>query len=246
MNTFELFFVIVIITTVTLFTQNVRAQEASENKIGDFSVSGEIASNYIWRGMDNSKATLSFQPAVNYSIKNFSIGAWGSSDIQGITKEIDLTLSYSVNGFSATLTDYFWTTDKKYFNFKNESTGHNIEMGFSYENKKIPLKLYAGTMIWGEDKKMSYDTEETDAEKSNYSTYIELSYTLNIKESSLNIFAGATPFTGMYGNDFAVIYTGITGSKDIKITDKFSLPFFATFSANPQTEEYFLIFGIKL
>ena len=235
----KLFLIITTIVTIVFFTNELKAQE-TEEQAGKLSFGADIVSNYIWRGIDGP--TLSFQPAVNYEINNFSIGAWASSDILLFTKEIDFSMSYSLSGFTVTLSDYFFAMNKKYFNF-SDSTGHDIEIGLTYENENFPLRIYAGTMIWGDDKKIMYDIDETDIKKSNYSTYFELSYTF---KNSLNIFAGATPFTGMYGKDFAVVYTGFTVSKEIKVTDNFSLPIFGTFSVNPQNENYFVIFGINL
>ncbi len=241
----KIFFLIAIIAISMTFTQKIKAQENEREEKSSFSVTGDIVSNYIWRGIAISP-TLNFQPSISYTISNFTIGTWGSSNISGDFKEIDLFMSYSIKGFSISLTDFYMNTNKKYFNFKNETTGHALEIGLSYENKKIPFKILAGTLVYGEDKTIFYDPNETHLNKQNYSTYFELSYTFDLKQSKLNLFAGATPFTGIYGNDFAVVYTGFTASKEIKITDKFSLPLFTTFSFNPQVENYYIILGINL
>ena len=221
------------------------AQDVDVDNNSSFSVSADFVSRYIWRGMVSSP-TPNIQSEIYYTYKNFSIGAWGSADVLGTAKEIDIIMSYSVKGFSITVSDLYWNTDKRYFNFGNQTTGHYLEVGLNYQNEKFPLNIYAGTMVYGEDKKMLYDVLETDMKKQNYSTYYELSYPFSIKQSELNVFVGGTPFTGIYGKDFAVVYAGMTATKDIEITDKFSLSIFATFAANPQTEDFFTIFGISI
>ena len=218
------------------------AQDTDEES--PLSVSADVVSSFVWRGMVVAP-TVNFQPMVDLSVNNFSFGFWGDGDISGIYKEIDIYATYSIAGFSTTVTDYFWSSGKKYFDFDNATTGHNIEIGLSYENEKFPLNIYVGSMIYGEDKKVFYDLSETDLGMNNHSTYLQLGYTFDIKQSSLNVFAGATPYTGMYGKDFAVVYVGFTASRDIKLTEKFSLPISVTFATNPQTQDYFTVLGIS-
>ena len=233
---------ILLVITIGLFSINsLNAQETNSQ----FNLGSDIVSRYIWRGMGGG-TTPNVQPSIEYSFKNWTIGAWGSTDILGTAKELDFYTSFSIKGVSIALTDYYWNMDKRYFNYKNNETGHNYEFALSYENEKFPLKISANTMFYGEDKKMLYDFNESDLSKNNFSTYFDLTYTFDFKNNSLELFVGATPFTGMYGNDFAFVYTGLTASKEIEITNKFSLPIFATISTNPQTEDFFVIFGISL
>jgi hypothetical protein len=74
------------------------------------------------------------------------------------------------------------------------------------------------------------------------STYLELGYSFSI----LEIFLGAG--NGFYTTDgkFNIINLGISVSKDIKITEKFSLPISASFITNPQAEKVHFVFGISL
>ena len=243
----KLFLIISLISLIGIYSNNIQAQdsEVAKKEESPLSVNCDIVSRFIWRGAVASP-TLNFQPSINYSIKGFTIGTWGSGDILGNAKEVDIFMSYSIKNFSFAFTDYYWDLNKRYFNYVSENTGHHMDVGLSYENEKFPLKIYAGTMLYGADKKHLYDSEETDLVKNNYSTYFELSYTLNIKQNSLNLFVGATPFTGMYGESFNVIYTGLTASKEIRITEKYSLPIFTTIAVNPQTEDFYAVFGINL
>ncbi len=97
-----------------------------------------------------------------------------------------------------------------------------------------------------------------DARKANgdifYSSYLELSYPFKCKGLDFNVFAGGTPNkadtkkdeSGFYGNDPGIVNLGFTVSKDLPITEKFSLPLSASLITNPQAQNIFLVFGISL
>ncbi len=60
--------------------------------------------------------------------------------------------------------------------------------------------------------------------------------------------AGAVPYTSpQYGtNGFAVTNLALKATKDIKITDTFSVPIFAQVAANPCSQKAYLVFGFTL
>ena len=75
------------------------------------SVGADLVSGYIWRGQN--LGGVSVQPSLGISYKGLSLGAWGSVGIESKdTKEFDLTLGYSIGGFSVSITDYWF--DKTY------------------------------------------------------------------------------------------------------------------------------------
>jgi hypothetical protein len=47
------------------------------------------------------------------------------------------------------------------------------------------------------------------------------------------------------GNDSGLVNISIGGSKDIKITEDYSLPVFSSFVYNPDAESAFLVFGMS-
>ena len=60
-----------------------------------FNVQGDLVSSYVWRGMYQTGASI--QPTLGFSVGNFSLTAWGSTDFDGTSasagaaaKEIDL------------------------------------------------------------------------------------------------------------------------------------------------------------
>lgn len=216
----------------------------------------DLVTSYIWRGSpayaqlgDRNVLAPSFQPgfALNYS--GFKVGTWGSIDFTGTYKELDYYLSYSLKGFTLAFTDYYWASDwitQNYFDYQNDSTSHFVEAALSYKGEKVPISIMVATMIYGADKQYE------DPGKNNYSTYIELGYGFKISEYNLDLFLGMTPFDGLYGDGyggrdgFAVVNTGVTGSRKIKITENFSLPVKASVIANPQARKLFLVFAISI
>jgi hypothetical protein len=75
------------------------------------------------------------------------------------------------------------------------------------------------------------------------SLYVELGYSFSI----LDIFVGAG--NGLYltgDNAFGVVNLGISTSKEISITEKFSLPVSASLITNPEAKHIHLVFGISL
>jgi hypothetical protein len=216
----------------------------------------DIVTSYIWRGSpvyaalgDQNVLSPSFQPAFSLNFKGLELGTWSSIDFTGTYKELDLYLSYTLKGFTATVTDYYWAGDwvvDNYFEYQDDSTSHYIEASLGYKGTKVPFSILIATMVYGADRQFE------DPAKNNFSTYIELGYGFKISEYNLDLFLGMTPFDGMYGDGyggkegFAIVNTGVTGSKAIKITENFSLPVKASVIANPQARKLFLVFAISI
>ena len=77
-------------------------------KAQEFTVQGDLVSSYVWRGVYQTGA--SFQPTLGFSIGDFSVTAWGSTDFDGnksseglASKEIDLTAAYTLGESGPTL-----------------------------------------------------------------------------------------------------------------------------------------------
>ena len=216
-------------------------------------VGADFVSRYVWRGTAYGKApaiqpTLVFDPQIG-----LKLGAWGNYSITGDYAEADLFLSYTFKGASVVFTDYFFPNENipmnKYFNYKNATTGHQFELGVGYDGpEKVPIHFFAGTILYGADKKldkMIIDTlaqDTTYSYKNRYSTYIELGYT--IKNFSLNV--GFTPMAGVYGTSAGIVNVSLTGRKTFVITDKFNLPTYASLVFNPQSQNIYLVFGLTL
>jgi hypothetical protein len=216
----------------------------------------DIVTSYIWRGSavystqgaQNSLAP-SFQPGFSLNYSGLELGTWGSVDFTGTYKEFDYFLAYTLEGFTLTYSDYYWANDwivDNYFNYKSDSTSHYLEAALSYKGEKIPISFLVATMFYGADKKFE------DPSKNNYSTYIEAGYALFLQDFRFDLFLGVTPMDGFYGDGyggkggFAIVNAGVTGSRTLEITEKFSLPLKASVIVNPQARKLFLVFGITL
>ena len=55
-----------------------------------------------------------------------------------------------------------------------------------------------------------------------------------------------TDFYADCENGFAVTNVSLKATKDIKITDTFSVPVFAAVNANPSTQKAYFVFGLTL
>ena len=98
-----------VITVALLLSGLVPSTMMAQDKV-EASVGADLVSGYIWRGQD--LGGVSVQPSLGISYKGFSLGAWGSVGFESTdTKEFDLTLGYSIGGFSVSVTDYWFKSD---------------------------------------------------------------------------------------------------------------------------------------
>lgn len=239
---------LVYLLAVLVWTGSVKAQDGGLN----FSVGADVVSSYVWRGVV-SDGGAAFQPAASLSIGNFALSAWASTGITGLHKEVDFTVGYSVGGLSLAVTDYWWEGEGvfKYLNYGKE-TAHLWEgsLGYTLPVKSFPLSFSVNTMFAGADKKSKYEEmKEGEEDKSNFSTYIEASLPFTIKDVNLSANLGATTGKGIYAEKatgVSMVNVSLKASKEIKITDSFSLPVFGQIILNPHQEDIFFVFGFSL
>lgn len=222
---------------------------AQDDKKISFTVQGDLVSSYVWRGTYNAGASL--QPALGMNIGGFSLTAWGSKEISGPHKEIDLTVAWSLDNLTLSVSDYWWDGEKqnsrlennnnRYFHFNNHNTSHYLEAGIGYTiSEKFPLSAAWNIMFWGADKKADGGQ--------NYSSYVELNYPFTVGNIDLQATLGASPYdSGLYDvSRFAVCDLGLSASKQIKISNSFSLSVFTKLIFDPAHEDTHLVFGLTL
>lgn len=221
-----------------------------EEKKSNLDFGSDFVSRYVWRGIDFGNSP-SIQPYMAYSIAGFEIGAWGSFATNGADmQEVDLYASYTFlkDMISIGATDYFFPSSavsmNNYFDYSDSTTGHYYEANLSFNGtEKVPISFSANYMFYGADKDNSW--------------YFELGYNGTCKIVDYNVFIGATPGAGIYLTDldpeddkpadgFSIVNVGFGVSKDIKITEKWSLPVFAQLITNPQAQNIFFVFGFSL
>lgn len=217
---------------------------AQEEKQFEIAPSADLVSSYVWRGVYQTGASV--QPSINLSYAGFSLTAWGSTDFSSLSdpdkgKEFDLTIGYGIGGFSIGVTDYWWAGEgHRYGDYSNS---HFFEGTAGYKfGESFPLGITWSTMFAGGDKKVDGDRR--------FSTYVEAAYDFSVLGVDVTPSIGVSPWTGMYhreGKDgFALCTIALKASKEIKITDSFSLPVFAQAIVAPNQDNVFLVFGLSI
>jgi hypothetical protein len=238
------------------FLTNIKIIAQNSEHTSPFKVTADLVSSYVWRGsMATVSPTPNIQPTLAYTKGGLEIGVWGSTDFTGSYKEIDTYVSVIVQHLKLAVTDYNWNFEKtNYFNYKNSETGHRFEgtIGFT-GNEAVPVSISWNTFFYGFDKKSEDSTRQA------FSTYIELGYSKGVA----SLFFGFTPWSGLYNNygatnfdpgagkkSFSIVNIGASVTKDLKITETFSLPLKATLVINPsatysRNDYIHLILGIS-
>lgn len=168
------------VSVMELTSGVIHAQPQTEISIG-----GDLVSTYVWRGVYQSGFSL--QPEIGLSVGGFTVGVWGSTDLDNF-KEVDLSVGYSVRGFSVGVTDYWWggqrLGDGRFAPYFKYGDTHYFEGTLAYEfGEKFPLGISWSTMFAGADKKENGDRA--------WSSYVELAYPFSVGSVELTAAAGA-------------------------------------------------------
>ena len=206
-------------------------------------ISGDIVSSYIWRGQDLGSAAV--QPTLGVGYKGLSLTAWGSYGLVNTadTKEFDLTLAYTTGGFNIGITDYWFSAgldpDARYFKYDAHGTNHVFEANIGYDFG--PLSLQWFTNFAGNDG-LNKDGKRA------YSSYVEVAVPFRLATVDWTATAGVVPWTTTsYGTSgFAVTNLALKATKEIKVTDTFSIPVFGQVVGNPCSQKAYLVFGFTL
>jgi len=226
----------------------------------ELSFGGDVMNRYVWRGLDLGGKSPSIQPWMRLNFGNtnhsVSVGAWGAFSLSNTSnEETDLYLSYTYKGtFSATLTDYFFPglntgSKDKYFEWGKESTGHILEGSLAFNGtEKIPLTFLFSMNLYGNDVRRKNGNIFM-------SKYIEVGYKTKIKKIDLNVFAGAAldnpdsndGETSFYlNNKPGIVNIGLKVSRELQITNSFSLPVQCSLIANPELNKIYMVFGFSI
>lgn len=240
---------ILAITASLLSSLSIYAQQDSAKGKSPLSINCDLMSRYVWRGTDFGK-TPSIQPKIEYSNNGLTVGAWGAfATTTSAEQETDLYVGYTFlnDMLSVNLTDYFVVADfdsVNYFEYDKNKTSHIFELSASFNGtESLPLSVLIATNLYGNDARR-YDANGK--YKIQYSTYAEFSYKFN----HFDVFMGLNltdpkDEIGYYGDNYGVVNLGITASKDMKITNKFSVPLTVSLITNPQAEKIYFVAGIS-
>lgn len=209
-----------------------------------FSIGADFVSRYVWRGTDYGEAA-SIQPVLSFSGGGFEVGTWASYAIDpeaaGVN-EHDLWMGYTVEtggagSVSFGVTDYYFPSPDGagFFDFDGDGDGaHWVEPFASYTAPgSVPVTLYGAVFAHNDP---------------DNSVYLEAAAPIRVDGVVLGLTAGVVAGKSeLYGTDgAAIVNLGISASKEIPLTEQFSLPISVTYILNPDAERSFLVFGITL
>ena len=209
-------------------------------------ISADVVSSYIWRGQD--LGSVSLQPTLGVGYKGLTLTAWGSTGLTNPddTKEFDLTLAYTIGGLNIGITDYWFNKggldpEGRYFKYDAHGTNHVFEANIGYDFGLASIQWY--TNFAGND------GVNKDGDRA-YSSYAEASVPFKLASVDWTATAGVIPWATSFYNGwtsgFAVTNLSLKATKDIKITDSFSIPVFGQIAANPCSQRAYLVFGFTL
>ncbi|MAI27941.1 MAG: hypothetical protein CMD11_00160 [Flavobacteriales bacterium] len=203
----------------TFGTQKVEAQ--------DFGA--DVASSYVWRGTQFGNGPH-VQPWMSLGYGNLELGAWGSVPLtagDGGT-ELDLYVSYDLGPLALTVTNYtfpntFPASGGAYVDGEGLFEGDYLEVSGS--GSVGPIDLTVG-----------YFTELE-------ALYIEAGFSIGVVDVAIG-YAGEDD-SNWYVSEAGLCNISVGGSKEVKITDDYSLPLFGSLVYNPEAESAFLVFGMS-
>lgn len=184
----------------------------------------DIYSSYVWRGTKFGSGPA-FQPSIEFSTGGFALGAWGSYNAStDEAAEADLYTSYGFDlgetgSLSFTLTDYYFP-GSEWMNGDSHYIEPMVNLGLG------AVSLTGAYMMNG----------------GSGDIYLEAAVTAGPVDFTLGGGDGAYTIDGQ----FNVCNIGISTSKEIKITDSFSLPVSGAAILNPSSEQFQIVVGISL
>lgn len=198
----------------------------------------DLVSGYLWRGQD--LGNVSIQPSAAVGYKGFTLSGWGSVGFdKEDTKEFDLTLGYATGGFSISVTDYWFNGGAGYFHYGAHNTAHVFEAQVGYDFGPLAVNWF--TNFAGDD------GVNKDGDRA-YSSYVSVAAPFRLGGLDWTAEVGATPWATTFYNDgtngFEVCDISLGVTKEVKISDSFSLPVFAKATWNPATEGAYFAVGM--
>ena len=207
-------------------------ETAGEESSSPFSVGVDVVSDYVWRGTELSGP--SFQPSLKFTKGNFTAGVWGSFNFIGTYGEADPYLSYTAPfGLTIGMTDYYLTSTD-FFNVSDTAGAHGFEINAGYSAKGFSINA-------------NYILNEAPALGTmGGDIYVQLGYAYK----NFNVFLGGGNGWHTLNDDngddkFNICNIGLGATKEIKVSDSFTIPVFGQVILNPDTKQFFVVIGLS-
>ncbi|MBO6525156.1 MAG: hypothetical protein JJ971_15110 [Balneolaceae bacterium] len=218
MNTFNRIISLLTLGVILVFTSG----DISKAQDVEVTTGVDFYSTYVFRGVAYDGP--SWQPAVEVSSGGFAIGAWGSQGYTGF-QEMDLYAGYSFDfGLYLGVTDYYYPGS-----LYLDGDSHAFEINAGFEQDAFSL---AGNFIVN---------EAVNAGSAGGDLYFEAGYSLD----QADLFVGAGDGWHSTDGEFALVNIGIGTSKDIVITDTFTIPVSGAVVFNPDSEQFYILVGLS-
>ncbi len=209
-----------------------------------FSASTKITNTHMWRGFKSGNAPC-VEPTITYKNNGFSFSAWAAYAFDNSYKEVDIYVTYDYKYFQVGLYDYYCpsagVTTNEFTDFVTADTKHIYEVQLNFMGHKyFPVNVITSCFVGGDDKDGN--------NQQLYSSYIEVNYDFNFKKNNLKFEVGMTPFNkkSMYASKASVFNYGITLSRDIQVTNKWSIPSSYKVIYNKETKDVYFSVGFTL
>ena len=199
-----------VVTNPSDLTQTVEVEEDDEWSFW-WEAGFDLASNYMWRGFDQSyrggNRTMvdpSFQPALTLGYGKFYVRLWGNASLFSDYKEFDMFLGFQHEGLEVTIYDVFCGVGQDFYAPFFDKSSHNLTATIDYTFFDRLRLHWATTFLHPND-----FIVKNGVERRAFSSYFEIAYTQPVKDLfDVEVIAGATPWTGPFwcptrvGNEF--------------------------------------------
>ena len=229
-----------LLATIAVFTVfSFRAAAQEEETGSPFNIGADVVSSYVWRGSKIGHGP-NIQPKLEYSKGGFTVGSWGSFSFHetGDVSEADLYAYYAFDfGLTAGVSDYYYQ-GFPYFQYSGDTASHAFEINLGYAIKD--LSLSANYIV----------NDASNGGPANKPGGGDMYFEADYAFKNFTLIAGAG--NGWHSTDkdngddkFTVCNLGIKATKEIKVTDSFSVPVFGLASVNPDQKEYNFVVGFS-
>lgn len=210
---------------------------AQERGNWSMTVGTDVASHYLWRGMELGGPSI--QPSAYFDYEKgdwaVSLGVWGTKAlVKGDYNEWDLSVEATWRNITLSLVNYC-----EYYGAEYDD--HYIDLGLSYTlSEDIPVTFswysivnHLGGGIWDGGSRFHW----ADA----FPSYFEVAYEFSIWEVDFGATAGAMPFASdYYGNEgFSLYNLSLSAGHEFEFEHGGSLPISAQVVYNPTWKDLF-------
>ena len=164
--------------------------------------------------------------------------------VQHVRTKFEIEYGTSIEDFLDSVylagADYWFDGGPEYFHYGAHNTSHVFEAQVGYDFGPLAVNWYTNFA--------GADGVKANGDRA-YSSYFSIAAPFKLGGLDWSAEIGATPWeTSFYNNGasgFEVSNICLGASKEIKITDSYSLPVFAHAICNPATEGAYFVFGIS-